>query len=227
MGMTRIVAILAHPDDAEILAGGTLYQHRQRGDSVAIWSVTYTPDSVRGQEGATGAQRLGADFTCLGLPDMGVSRYAPEDVERLTAFLLARPPDLVLTHWLEDTHPDHVTSARLVIEALVHYAVSHGLEDVEASRRAFPQVWACDTYGALGRRGAFDPEWSIAMSAVWKQKLQALAAHHSQTPAHWTALIRRHNAFYGARGNRQYTEGLRRLPLAFVNNLPASAYLPS
>src|SRR5687768_5902459 len=87
--MTRIVAILAHPDDAEILAGGTLYQHRQRGDSVAICSVTYTPDSVRGQEGAAGAQRLGADFTCLGLHDMGVSRYTPEDVERLTAFLLA------------------------------------------------------------------------------------------------------------------------------------------
>ena len=66
--MTRIVAILAHPDDAEILAGGTLYKHRQRGDSVEICSVTYTPDSMRGQEGAVGAQRLGADFTCLGLP---------------------------------------------------------------------------------------------------------------------------------------------------------------
>jgi LmbE family N-acetylglucosaminyl deacetylase len=73
--MTRVVAILAHPDDAEILAGGTLYQHRQRGDSVEIWSVTYTPDSVRGQEGAAGAQRLGAAFTCLGLPDMGVTLY--------------------------------------------------------------------------------------------------------------------------------------------------------
>ena len=94
-----MVAILAHPDDAAILAGGTLYQHRQRSDSVAIWSVTYTPDSVRGHEGATGTQRLWAEFTCLGLPDMGVVRYTPEDVERLTAFLLARPPDLVLTHW--------------------------------------------------------------------------------------------------------------------------------
>src|SRR5262249_33964224 len=116
-GMTRVVAILAHPDDAEILAGGTLYKHRQRGDSVAICSVTYTLDSERGQEGATGAERLGAEFTCLGLPDMAVSHYTPADVERLTAFLLARPPDLVLTHWLEDPHPDHVASVRLVIEA--------------------------------------------------------------------------------------------------------------
>jgi N-acetylglucosamine malate deacetylase 1 len=55
--MTRVVAILAHPDDAEILAGGTLYKHRQRGDSVEICSVTYTSDSVRGQEGAAGHRR--------------------------------------------------------------------------------------------------------------------------------------------------------------------------
>jgi LmbE family N-acetylglucosaminyl deacetylase len=224
--MTRVVAILAHPDDAEILAGGTLYKHLQRGDSVGICSVTYTPDSVRGQEGAAGAQRLGAEFTCLGLQDMGVSRYTPADVERLTAFFLARPPDLVLTHWLEDPHPDHVASVRLVIEVLLHYAVAHGLEDVDASRRAFSQVWSCDTYGALGSRGAFDPEWYIDISAVWEQKLHALATHQSQTPVHWTELIRCHNAFYGARCHRPSAEGFRRLPLAFVNNLPAYEYLP-
>src|SRR5262245_22266527 len=142
--MMRIVAILAHPDDAEILAGGPLYQHRQRGDSVETCSFTYTPDSVRGREAAAGAQHLGAEFTCLGLPDMGVSRYTPADVERLTAFLLARPPDLVLTHWLEDSHPDHVASVHLVIEALLHYAVAHGLEDVDASRPAVPQVSSWD-----------------------------------------------------------------------------------
>jgi N-acetylglucosamine malate deacetylase 1 len=224
--MTRMVAILAHPDDAEILAGGTLYKHRQRGDSVEICSLTYPPDSLRGQEGAEGARRLGIDFMCFGLPDMAVSRYTPDDVERLAAFLLARPPDIVLTHWQDDTHPDHVASVRLVIEALVRYAVSHGLDDVDASRRAFPQVWACDTYGALGSHGSFEAEWYIDISAVWEQKIHALAAHASQTPAHWTDLVGRHNAFYGARCNRPYAEGFRRLPLAFVNNLPAYEYLP-
>ena len=224
--MARIAAVLAHPDDAEILAGGTLYKHRQRGDSVEIYSVTYTSDSQRGQEGATGARRLGAEFTCLGLADMGVSRYTVEDVERLAAHLLARPPDIVLTHWLEDTHPDHVASARLVIDALLRYAVSHGLEDVDASRRAFPQVWSCDTYGALGSRGAFDPEWYIDISAVFEHKIHALTAHETQTPAHWIDLLRRHNAFYGSRCNRPYAEGFRRLPLAFVNNIPAYEYLP-
>jgi N-acetylglucosamine malate deacetylase 1 len=224
--MRRIVAILAHPDDAEILAGGTLYKHRQGGDSVEICSLTYAPDSLRGQEGTEGARRLGIDFTCFGLPDMAVSRYTPDDVERLAAFLLARPPDIVLTHWQDDTHPDHAASVRLVVEALVRYAVSHGLDNVDASRRAFPQVWACDTYGALGSHGSFEAEWYINISAVWEQKIHALAAHVSQTPAHWTDLVRRHNAFYGARCNRPYAEGFRRLPLAFVNNLPAYEYLP-
>ena len=224
--MTRIVAMLAHPDDAEILAGGTLYKHQQRGDSVQICSLTYALHSQRGQEGAEGARRLGADFTCFGLPDMGVARYTPEDVERLAALLLAHPPDIVLTHWPEDTHPDHAASVRLVIDALLRYAVAHGLEDVDASRRAFPQAWSCDTYGALGSRGSFEVEWYIDISTVWEQKIHALTAHQSQNTAHWIELTRRHNAFYGSRCNRQYAEGFRRLPLAFVNNLPAHDYLP-
>jgi LmbE family N-acetylglucosaminyl deacetylase len=224
--MIRVVAILAHPDDAEILAGGTLCKHRQRGDSVEICCLTYTVDSLRGQEGAEGARRLGVDFTCFGLPDMGVSRYTPADVERLAAFLLARPPTIVLTHWQDDAHPDHAASVRLVVEVLLRYAVTHGLEDVDASRRIFPQVWSCDTYGALGSHGGFEAQWYIDVSAVWEQKIHALAAHQSQNPAHWTDLVQRHDAFYGSRCNRPYAEGFRRLSLAFVNNLPAYEYLP-
>ena len=224
--MARLVAILAHPDDAEILAGSTLYKHRQRGDSVEICSLTYTPDSVRAQEGAEGARRLGVDFSSFGLPDMGVPRYTPEDVERLATFLLRHPPDIVLTHWQDDSHPDHIACIRLVVDALLRFAVSHGLEDVDASRRAFPQVWSCDTYGGLGSHGAFEPEWYIDVTAVWEQKIHALTAHVSQHPAHWIGLVERHNAFYGARCHRRYAEGFRRVRLAFVNNVPAYDYLP-
>jgi LmbE family N-acetylglucosaminyl deacetylase len=217
---------MAHLVDAEIWAGGTLCQHQQRGDSVAVCSLTYTRDSPRGQEGVEGAHRLGVDFTCFGLTDMAVQRYTPEDVERVSAFLLAQPPDIVLTHWLEDVHPDHAAGARLVIEALLRYAVAYGLEDVEASRRDFPSLWSCDTYGALGRRGGFEPEWYVDISTVWTQKARAIGAHQSQNPAYWIELARRQNAFYGYRCNRDYAEGFRRLPLAMVNTLPVYDYLP-
>jgi LmbE family N-acetylglucosaminyl deacetylase len=138
---------------------------------------------------------------------------------------MARPPDIVLTHWVEDTHPDHAASARLVVEALLRYAVAYGLEDVEASRRAFPRVWSCDTYGALGQRGGFEPEWYIDISVAWEQKAYAIGAHQSQNPAYWIELARRQNAFYGYRCNRDYAEGFRRLPLAMVNTLPVYDYL--
>jgi LmbE family N-acetylglucosaminyl deacetylase len=157
---------------------------------------------------------------------MGVSRYTLDDVERLATFLLTQPPDVVLTHWQDDSHPDHVATVQLVIEALVRYAVSHGLDDVDASRRVFPQVWSCDTYGAQGRHGGFEPEWYIDVSEVWAQKMHALMAHQSQHPEHWLDLVQRHNAFYGARCHRAYAEGFCRLPLAFVNNTPAYEYLP-
>ena len=89
--MTRVVAILAHPDDAEILAGGTLYQHRQRGDNVEICSVTYTADSVRGHEGAAGAQRrfrLGLRFR-VG-PGTFLTSRTGSVPDRPTAFLTDR-----------------------------------------------------------------------------------------------------------------------------------------
>lgn len=224
--MKRIVTVLAHPDDAEILAGGTLYKHRQRGDSVEVCCLTYTRESTRGQEGTEGTRRLGALFTCLGLADMAIGRYTPDDVERLAAFFLANPPDIVLTHWQDDSHPDHAASVRMTIEALLRYAVTHGLDDVDASRQAFPQVWSCDTYGAVGSHGVFHPEWYIDISDVWDQKRYAIEAHVSQHPEHWIGQIQRHNALYGARCNRQYAEGFCRLSLAFVNNTPAYDYLP-
>jgi hypothetical protein len=68
--------------------------------------------------------------------------------------------------------------------------------------------------------------WYIDIRAVWEQKIHALAAPQSQTPGHWTERIRRHTASYSTRCNRQYVEGWRCLPLAFVNNFPACEYLP-
>ena len=88
--MTRVVAILAHPDDAEILAGVPSTSTGSAATASRSVVSRIRPILCAGRR-AAGAQCLGADFTCLGLPDMEVSRYTPEDVERLTAFLLARP----------------------------------------------------------------------------------------------------------------------------------------
>jgi hypothetical protein len=68
---------------------------------------------------------------------MAVNRYRAVDMERSSRFLLEHKPDVMLTHWIEDTHSDHAASTRFVTEALLHCAVAYGLDDVEASRVAF------------------------------------------------------------------------------------------
>ena len=53
----RLTAILAHPEDAEIWAGGTICKHVARGDEALIVYMAVTEDSVRGEE-ASGATVL-------------------------------------------------------------------------------------------------------------------------------------------------------------------------
>jgi len=37
----RLIAVMAHPDDAEIWCGGTLIMHAVKGDEVHICSLSY------------------------------------------------------------------------------------------------------------------------------------------------------------------------------------------
>jgi LmbE family N-acetylglucosaminyl deacetylase len=50
----RLTAILAHPEDTEIWAGGTICKHVARGDEALIVYMAVTEDSVRGEEASGG-----------------------------------------------------------------------------------------------------------------------------------------------------------------------------
>ena len=65
----RLTAVMAHPDDAEIWAGGTIRKHIERGDEALIIYMTALEDSVRGEEAKRGAAILGAEVSFVGLLD--------------------------------------------------------------------------------------------------------------------------------------------------------------
>ena len=50
----RLTAIMAHPEEAEIWAGGTICKHAARGDEALIVCMAATEDSVRGEETSGG-----------------------------------------------------------------------------------------------------------------------------------------------------------------------------
>src|SRR5687767_13601948 len=108
---------MAHPDDAEIWAGGTICKHIERGDEALIISMVANEGSRRGVEATCGAAILGAELAFVGLAD-GQVRDTPEACERVSDILMRFAPDILITHWADDVHADHATTAAIVQRVL-------------------------------------------------------------------------------------------------------------
>jgi N-acetylglucosamine malate deacetylase 1 len=108
-----ILTILAHPDDAEFLCGGTLIRlAREKNWQVHIASMTagdcgsvqYGPaeiSRIRKKEGADAAALIGATYHCLEEHDLLVF-YNERALERVTRLFREVRPRIVITHSASD-----------------------------------------------------------------------------------------------------------------------------
>ena len=200
--MGRLLTVLAHPDDAEIWAGGTIARQVREGDQAIICSLAGDEGSLRTREAAEGAAALGAEVTVLGQPDRQI-RLTEQVVQAITALLQDFKPTIIITHWEGDSHPDHVQTHDAARAALV--AAGH-TRDVEL-------FLACDTYLGSGRDGMFAPDLYVDVSDTWETKIAAIRKHASQDPEHYVETIERQCWLHGARAKVRYAEGFRRLPV--------------
>jgi len=121
-----ILAFGAHPDDVELFAGGTLAKMAALGYATGIVDLT------RGELGTRGAPALRAKEARNAAKILGVKirenlRFPDGYVEATAAarlkiihVLRKYRPKIVLTHYWEDAHPDHVHAGQLVTEAVHH-----------------------------------------------------------------------------------------------------------
>jgi N-acetylglucosamine malate deacetylase 1 len=117
------LAIGAHPDDAEMGAGGTLLRLGALGYSTGILDMTRGEMGTRGtaeiraEEARAAARELGLSFRdTLDLGD-GCVRDTEEARVALVRVFRRLRPKLVFTHYWEEPHPDHVATAHLVRHA--------------------------------------------------------------------------------------------------------------
>jgi N-acetylglucosamine malate deacetylase 1 len=123
----RVLVIGAHPDDADIKAGGTAAKWCRLGHVVGLVSVTDGSaghHTLRGPalaqrrraEAAAAAAVIGASYQVLGHPDGALepTLAARQEIIRL---IRSFRPDLVLTHRPNDYHPDHRYTSVLVQDA--------------------------------------------------------------------------------------------------------------
>ncbi len=127
MANLRILIIGAHPDDADLKAGGTAAKWCRLGHKVCLLSLTdggaghhlYRGPALaerRRQEARAAAAVIGAVYEVFNYPD-GELQPDLHARQRLIRFVRGFRPDLVLTHRPNDYHPDHRYAAILVQDA--------------------------------------------------------------------------------------------------------------
>lgn len=175
-----LLAIMAHPDDAELLCGGALIRSADRGERTGVVDLT------RGEAGSKGTSRsrqeeaeqaaavLGlAVRRNAGLKDSGI-RNDEDSRARVVALIRALRPRVVVTHWTEGRHPDHREAAQLVYDAcfLAGLAKYHA---AGAPHRPLKVVHAL-----AYREDAPKPTFVVDISEQMDRKLQAIACYPTQ-----------------------------------------------
>jgi bacillithiol biosynthesis deacetylase BshB1 len=121
-----ILAFGAHPDDVELFAGGTLAKMAALGHSTGVADMTRGELGTRGtpalrrQEASNAAEILKLKVReNLGFADGDVA-VTPQARLKVIRLLRKYRPRIVMTHYWDDKHPDHVNTSRLVAEAVHH-----------------------------------------------------------------------------------------------------------
>jgi len=195
---------MAHPDDAELWAGGTLALHAHAGATVTT-AVPRTSE-IRDQEAAAGTAALGGQLRLL-------EELTPStDGDLLTELR----PEVVITHNPDDIHPDHQRTARTLLAALPEVVIATG-----NPRR----VYTCDGYHNLRRDGRpLHLPVIVDVTSMWDTKMRALTQHASQPIAeHLAPMAETLGRLHGCRIGVRYAEAFAPVPV--LGQLAATLHL--
>src|SRR5262245_7321789 len=185
----RVLAVVAHPDDAELLCAGTLARAKKDGASIAVCVLCKGDKGqpakpipnlaeVRHQEAAAAASLLEAGLLTGEFPD-GELADTTEARQKLIAIYRHFKPTLVLVHAPNDYHPDHRAASALA-EAASWFCASGGYMPDVPKLMTQPELWFMDTINMSG----FEPGFFIDVSDFCELKRQMLHCHKSQL-ARW------------------------------------------
>jgi N-acetylglucosamine malate deacetylase 1 len=177
-----VAAFFAHPDDAELVAGGTLALESGRGRRVALVDLTRgesgsrgTPDT-RAAEATEAARILGVSHReSLGLPDGELADTSEQRNAVIAALRRLRPHVVILSH-AEQRHPDHSAAGRIVYAASFLAGLRNHRPDLGPAFRPRKLLYALATSETMD--GV--PTFVVDITSTWDKKLAAVLAFQSQ-----------------------------------------------
>lgn len=181
----RILAVVAHPDDAELLCAGTLARARSEGAAIAICVLCDGGKGqarkaiknlalVRQREMKAAAKLLGATLFFGAFPDGELANGKTQQRKLIEVFRKFRPT-LVLAHSLNDYHTDHRAAGALA-EVVSWFCASDGHKTRSAPLASPPALWWMDTISMHG----FLPGFYVDISGHYGTKARMLACHRTQ-----------------------------------------------
>ncbi len=180
MSQVDILAIFAHPDDAELTVGGTLLKMKHLGYRTGALDVTQGEMGTRGTVEGRAIEAQDAEKILkldlrenLGLPDGHVFVTDTERTAMVRALRLLKPK-VILTHQIGDSHPDHDHIAQLVRESARLASMLRYDEETGSEKIAVPIV----AHNIFSRR--VEPSFIVDISDFLDDKMAAIRAHKSQ-----------------------------------------------
>lgn len=173
--------IAAHPDDAELCVGGAILSLKAQGASVGVLDLTDgepTPHGsvdVRRRETEAATKILGLDWRGnLGLPNRAL--VADLDARKQLASMIRQlRPRVLITHYWEDAHPDHVAASALVDAARFWTKLSK--TDMPASPHYPAKIYY---FPSMHMPQHLKPAFILDVTPYHARKLEAIACYHSQ-----------------------------------------------
>lgn len=207
-----IVVFGAHPDDVEIGMAGTISRLAKAGNDVYVCIATI-PDNreQRMAEAREAARIMGVKdviFMSLKARDLGYNRKSIGAIDLLVHQL---SPHSIFTHWIEDSHQDHVNLTRCVIAA---------------TRKNHFNVYMYEQTIPGGiTPAAFRAQYLIDISGFIDEKMDSVRAHVSQINRNgdwWIEGIRGRAMYRGYQMRSRYAEAFEIIKISGDTDLFSS-----
>lgn len=192
----RVLVIMAHPDDPEFSAGGTVARWTSEGHEVIYALVTDgskgTDDraisqeelvALRQEEQRCAATVLGVrDVIFMGypdgevVPDLGLRRDLARIIRLVRPEVIITPdPQTLFTTFNTINHPDHRAVGLATIDAIFPAARNHNYFP-ELLANGLEPVYVKEVYLS----GTLHPDTWVDVTATFERKINSLRCHKSQ-----------------------------------------------
>lgn len=223
----KVLAILAHPDDAELMCAGTLALLKKRGWEIHIATMApgdkgtavHTREEIsriRKAEAAKSAAILEGTYHCLEFEDAYIL-YDRASINATSGLIRKIQPDIVITASPQDYMVDHEMTSMIVQTA----CFVCGVKNMEVEEPAFepvPYLYYTDPMDGVDKLGnPIIPSMYVDITSEITTKENMLACHASQRDwllkhhkvDEYLLAMKRFAAVRGKDAGLEYAEGFR------------------